>query len=521
MTQGPVIGLPKSPWDGTMTIFMKNTLFICLLLSLSLAAGLCLAAENTPPVSEATQTCLDCHATATPGIVAGWKKSHMAQHTPEEASKEPELKRVVTAKLADIPKELRQVVVGCAECHTMRAKDHPGSFDHEGYQVHTVVSPADCATCHTQEAKQFSQNLMAHARGNLVGNPVYMDLANRVNGVQKAAGGKVTYEKPTTGDEAESCLFCHGTEVKVDGTMTVNNPELGEVTVAKLTGWPNRGVGRKNPDGSLGSCTACHTRHQFSVKMARSPAACAECHKGPDVPGYKVYQVSKHGNIYQAMSKDWNMEAIPWTLGKDFTAPTCATCHISLLVDEDGTVLAKRTHMMTDRLWWRLLGLIYSHPQPKDPDTTKIKSADGLTLATSLDGKPASKYLIDAKEQAKRKATMGKVCLGCHSIQWVDGQFKRLDASIKSSDAMVLASTQIMQDVWSKGLAVGPGKGSPFDEYIEQVWIEQWLFFGNSVRYASAMAGADLGVFENGRWNMSKNVQQMHDWLKARQGKGQ
>jgi hydroxylamine dehydrogenase len=500
-----------------MTMFMKKSLTACLVLALVLASGLAWAAQQKATLSDATQTCLDCHVTATPGIVADWKKSRMASRTPEMGTKAPELERRVTAKLNDIPKELQQVAVGCAECHTLRSKNHPGSFDHEGFQVHTVVSPADCATCHTQESGEFSQNLMAHARGNLVDNPVYMDLANHVNGVQKVAGGKVSYEKPTSADEAESCLFCHGTEIKVDGTKTVNNPDLGEVTVAKLTGWPNRGVGRKNPDGSLGSCTACHTRHQFSLKMARNPAACAECHKGPDVPAYKVYQVSKHGNIFQAMSGDWNLEALPWTVGKDFKAPTCAACHVSLLVTEDGTVLAKRTHRMNDRLWWRLLGLVYSHPHPKDPDVAKIKNADGMTLATTLGGKPASKYLIDAKEQAARKATMSKVCLACHSNQWVDGQFKRLEASIKSSDAMVLASTEIMRDIWQKGLAVGPGKGSPFDEYIEQVWVEQWLFFGNSVRYASAMAGADLGVFENGRWNMAKNVQKMHDWLRARQ----
>jgi len=28
--------------------------------------------------------------------------------------------------------------------------------------------------------------------------------------------------------------------------------------------WPNTGIGRVNPDGSAGSCSACHTRHRFS-----------------------------------------------------------------------------------------------------------------------------------------------------------------------------------------------------------------------------------------------------------------
>jgi hypothetical protein len=30
------------------------------------------------------------------------------------------------------------------------------------------------------------------------------------------------------------------------------------------------------------------------------------------------------------------------------------------------------------------------------------------------------------------------------------------------------------------------------------------------------MAGADYGVFANGRWHLSKNIQEMMDWLKIR-----
>ena len=44
--------------------------------------------------------------------------------------------------------------------------------------------------------------------------------------------------------------------------------------------------------------------------------------------------------------------------------------------------------------------------------------------------------------------------------------------------------------------------------------VLQWLFFANSTRFASAMSGADYGVFANGRWYMSKNIQEMHDWLR-------
>jgi hydroxylamine dehydrogenase len=44
--------------------------------------------------------------------------------------------------------------------------------------------------------------------------------------------------------------------------------------------------------------------------------------------------------------------------------------------------------------------------------------------------------------------------------------------------------------------------------------VEQWLFYANSTRFSSAMAGADYGVFANGRWFMAKNLRDMIDWPK-------
>ena len=82
---------------------------------------------------------------------------------------------------------------------------------------------------------------------------------------------------------------------------------------------------------------------------------------------------------------------------------------------------------------------------------------------------------------------------------------------------MTLTATKILLTAWEKGLAKGPAqKDSPFNEAIEKKWVEQWLFYANSTRYASAMAGADYGVFANGRWHLSKNIQEMMDWLKIR-----
>ena len=253
---------------------------------------------------------------------------------------------------------------------------------------------------------------MSHAHINLNNNPVYKLLADSVNGVQSFDNQRTILKAPDPETNADSCFSAM--EPKSKSPERVKETDMGKMEFPVLSGWPNQGVGRINPDGSRGSCAACHTRHQFAIEMARKPYTCSECRKGPDVPAYGVYEVSKHGNIYSSLGKEWDFKDVPWALGKDFTAPTCAACHVSLLVGPENEVIAERTHQMNDRLSWRILGLIYAHAHPSSPDTSIIKNKAGLPLPTELTGEPASQYLIDAKEQKRRNDKMQKICLTCH-----------------------------------------------------------------------------------------------------------
>jgi cytochrome c553 len=225
---------------------------------------------------------------------------------------------------------------------------------------------------------------------------------------------------------------------------------MGDISVPVLANWPNQGVGRENPDGSLGACTACHPRHGFSIEVARKPYTCAQCHLEPDVPAWNVYKESKHGNIFFSKYYEWNFNAVPWTVGKDFNAPTCATCHNSLVVSPDGSVIAERTHDFGSRLWVRLFGLIYSHPQPKSGNTTIIKNKEGLPLPASFTGEFASEYLIDKAEQKKRLNSMKTLCNSCHSTDWIDGHFAKLDNTIRETNEMTLAATKLILEAWEK-----------------------------------------------------------------------
>lgn len=468
------------------------------------------------PVSETTLECLDCHEIFHPGIVAEWKASRHAATTPAEAKKAEGPQRKISS--ASIPAALADTAVGCYECHGLRTDRHADAFDHNGTEIHVVVSPDDCATCHATERSQYSENIMAHARTNLSENSLYQDLQRTILGNTAISGGRVVFEPAEEPTRAEGCYYCHGTRLEMTGTETRDTP-AGELDFPVISGWPNQGVGRINLDGSKGACTACHTRHAFSMETARKPYTCKECHSGPDVPAFKVYMASKHGNLFSTSQEKWDFNAVPWTIGEDFTAPTCAVCHMSLLQNTDGEVINPRTHKISDRLGWRQFGLIYAHPQPKGPDTTKIRNAEGLPLPTDFAGNPATGYLIGEDAIDDRRQTMKNTCYGCHSGSWVSGHFRRLDHTIETSNAKVKTATDQMREIWQKGFAEGPygSGGSPFDEAIEREWSNVWLIYANNIRFASAMAGGgDYGIFEDGRYRLTQTLLRMNEWLQWR-----
>jgi cytochrome c553 len=219
---------------------------------------------------------------------------------------------------------------------------------------------------------------------------------------------------------------------------------------------------------------------------------------------------SKHGNLYSSKHAAWNFKAVPWRPGRDFSAPTCAACHNARLIDAEGQILAERTHDFGARLWVRIFGLPYSHPQPLSGKTWEIRNSDKMPLPVTFGGKPASKHLISRAGQEKRKAAFARICGACHASSWADAQFDRLHAVCQKTDEAVMAATQIMNIVWQKKIE---NKTNPFDQPVEQLWLKQWLFYANSVRYAAAMSGPDYAAFKNGYFNLSATLSEMEKFL--------
>lgn len=489
------------------------SLFFIALLSMLFIAGKNINQENFS-VSEETLECINCHSVIHPGIVESWNNSKHSKITPSKANEKSKIEKRVS--FTSLNENMKNVVVGCYECHSLNTDKHKDAFEHFGYKINVVVSPNDCSTCHPVEVEQYSKNIMAYAHSNLVDNAVYKDLMNAVNNPHSFTKGKIEIKQSNKLTDYESCLYCHGTKLEVKGLET-RETVFGEATFPILDGWPNQGVGRINLDGSRGSCTACHTRHEFSIEVARKPYTCAECHKGPDVPAYKVYEVSKHGNIFNSEKHKYDFDAVPWKLGKDFSVPTCATCHISLITTPDGKeVIAERTHQMNDRLAWRLFGVPYAHPHPIRADLRDVKNSAGLPLIVELTGEPVKQFVISEEEQKIRNQKMKNICNNCHSTSWVNSHFERLENTIKETNNLTLEATKILLEFWKNGFAQGlPQKKSIFDEKVERMWTSTWLYHANSIRFASAMAGGgDYGVFADGRYQLTEKLYEMNELLK-------
>ncbi|MDW8002852.1 MAG: multiheme c-type cytochrome [Deltaproteobacteria bacterium] len=435
------------------------------ILSILLFTADFLYAKNT--TKNPSGICVECHELVTPGIVNDWKSS----------------------------KHYKVGSVGCIDCHS--GNERPDTFSHNGFRIHMIPTPKDCRKCHTQEVDEYENNIMSYAYKNLMFNDLFSAFKKSVN----------HYEgRPLT--EEDSCLSCHGTKLEVKGQKE-RETLFGIMEFVQIEGWPNTGVGRLNPDGSKGSCAACHPRHSFSVGVARKPEACSRCHKGPDVPAYKIYTVSKHGILYSSKKGDWNFDSKEWVAGKDYTAPTCATCHMSE-VKKMGEIVAKRTHMVSDRLSHRLFGIPYATAYPKSPETYKVRNRAGLPLLCELTGEPVTGYLISREEQIKRRNRMKSICSVCHATPFIERHFSRLDEAIYTTNEITKKSTDLLLSSWKKKKA--RTKDGIFNEFLERLWVENWLFYGNSVRLASAMGGADYGVFEGGRWGLTKNLEAIREW---------
>ncbi len=441
-------------------------------------------AEMTPAapslyIPDDSKACVDCHSKSSPGIVEQWKGSTHAKQG-----------------------------IGCFDCHQAEKTD-ADAFDHYGKTIATVTTPKDCARCHEDITVQFERSHHA-AAGNILAS---LDnfLAETVEGSRlpfdphSPTPGKAVDKVNGMASSFSGCLQCHGSKVGLlakDGSvLTVDDlkPDKdGKPTnkdaVAKIArdkngkpslyheSWPNTGIGRLNLDGSRGSCSACHSRHDFSRRRARQPENCGKCHLGPDHPQKEIYEESKHGVAYRDLKDAMNLNASPWVLGKDYSqAPTCATCHMSANTRNG----EKITHDPGERISWT------NRPQVSLWMDTDKKG----NIVTEPD--PAKrKALIADTGQAKRER-MQNVCLHCHSQGYVDAFYGQYDDFvILYNEKFAKPGQKIIAALRKENLI----SKTEFDEEIEWTWFYLWHHQGRRARHGASMMAPDYthwhGMFE-------------------------
>ncbi len=369
--------------------------------------------------SAETKACVKCHKKNTPGIVQQWG-----------ASKHYRAK------------------VGCYECHKADASD-PDAFIHDDKKVKKnisiIVSPKDCANCHAREAKQATESHHAKA-GRILGS-----LDNLLAEVVEGNSAFITegFPKGNSAAAVSGCWQCHGAPVKV-----LKGGALDPAT------WPNTGIGRINPDGSEGSCTACHARHQFSVAQAREPDTCGKCHLGPDHPQKEIYEESKHGIQFAAHRDELNLDNPKWIPGEDFfTGPTCSTCHMG------ATRTQEVNHNVGLRISWN-----NRPPVSVRPELTDKKM--GLPSAS-----------VGWEE---RRDNMKDVCASCHSDEYVDSFYAQYDGLVELYDKKFAEPGKALMAA-AKPLL----KPAKFSNKLDWIWFELWHHEGRRARMGAAMMGPD------------------------------
>jgi hypothetical protein len=379
-------------------------------------------------VSPESKACIDCHKTESRVIYEQWGDS----------------------------KHFR-ANIGCFECHKAENDDADALLHYDQY-ISVIASPRDCARCHEREVSEFSASHHSKA-ARILGS-----LDNLLAEVVEGNNGFSTpmFPEGVSAAAVNGCWACHGSEVKV-----MPGGKLDPAT------WPNSGIGRINPDGSEGSCSACHSRHAFSVQQVRQPENCGKCHMGPDHPQIEIYNESKHGIAFRANIEKMNLDSPKWIVGEDYSAaPTCATCHMSATKDQPVT------HDVGLRISWNNRPAISVRPETADAKM----------------GLPGKDIPWD-----KRRANMQNVCLNCHNQDYITSFYIQYDGLLE-------LYTQKFAQPGAELMALAKPLLRPveFANKIDWIWFELWHHEGRRARHGVSMMGPDITHW-HGTYEVAKN----------------
>ena len=378
-----------------------RNVFIAVTISTALVLVAFLINSNRPPADteragpefiRATGKCASCHLKETSAVVHQYETSRHAREG-----------------------------VTCLDCH--RVVEGQQAWDHSGFTITQTMTAKNCGQCHTTEVEQFKRS--RH------GAPAWAAVAGAKDFTPEQVAHAEKFHPGTVLRPPNRLAIAEGAGVLQKGCLGCHS------------------VGKPNADGSIGTCTACHSRHNASVALARSPQTCGQCHMGPDHSQIEIYNESKHGVLFAMQRHHMNLAADPKSLTtRDMPVPTCATCHMSGLEGQNVT------HDTIERLSWWLFA----------PISKKRPHYDQAQIA------------------------MKETCLKCHAKTSVEQFYSEAEVIVASTNDKVQVAINLMKALREEGLLTP----EPFDERIEFIAFDLWHYYGRTAKHGAFMGGADF-----------------------------
>jgi len=304
-----------------------------------------------------------------------------------------------------------QVNVGCIDCH---GAGHASASDVAKVKI---ARPEICARCHQTQVDQDRRGKHALALAAMRTMP---------NAHWRPAR---SLQPEPVGSGQAVCADCH--RIGSSGAKE-------EVTFERFGGIEGGALGR-----GAGACGSCHSRHTFSVEEARQPQACQYCHSGPDHDQWGMYASSRHGIQFDLKQRR--------LLPADAAVPTCQTCHMP---NGDHEV----------RTSWGYRGIIRPLPSDKEwaADRTEIMKAmnilgsNGEENPLAVTMKAAEVMRFTQEDWQRDRDKMVKVCVQCHSENYVKQQLQAGDDMVRLADHFLAEAIRVVSGLYKDGLLPPP-----------------------------------------------------------------
>lgn len=326
--------------------------------------------------------------------------------------------------------------ISCLDCH--QPQQGQKEKEHNGFVITAALTPGNCRPCHEQIYQEFLRSRHAAPSwaavfGEKGLSPEQADFAEKYHPgyVKRPANALAQLEGSSA--IGGGCAQCHS-------------------------------VGKPQDDGTVGNCTACHTRHTSSVAVARLPRTCGQCHMGPDHSQIEIYEESRHGILFAAQQKSLNLAADPRSLTtRDMFVPTCATCHMS------GINGQKVTHNPGERLSYFLADAISKH-------------------------RPSY-------QQAQ--LNMQQICNQCHTRSLIERVYSQAEQVVASTNEKVQKAQDLVAGLRKDGIV----RTQAYQQPIDFVLFDLWHYDGRTSKHGAFMGGADFVQWHGNYELLKKQVE--------------